>query len=119
MVVSYMIKMITTYIKGNLLDCDDNIAHCVSQDFRMGLRIARDITNKYGRDIITANLHGIGYKKINDKYILYIVTKVNYWDKSSLSDMEKSLINLSRFCNEYNIKSLSIPKIGCGLDKLN
>lgn len=106
------------YIKGNLLDCDDNIAHCVSVDFKMGAGIAKQIVAKYGRDVVKADLHQIGYKIVDNKYILYIVTKVNYWNKPSLSDMKESLKSLAIFCEENDITSLSIPKIGCGLDAL-
>jgi O-acetyl-ADP-ribose deacetylase (regulator of RNase III) len=107
-------------IKGDLLQTDDNIAHCVSEDFKMGLGIAKTITDKYGRDNLTkAKLYGIGHKKCNSKYILYIVTKKNYWNKPTLEDIDISLANLSMFCKKNDITTLSIPKIACGLDKLN
>lgn len=106
-------------IKGDLLQCGENMAHCVSEDFAMGLGIAKTITRKYGRDdLVKASLHGIGYKKIEDKYILYMVTKSKYWQKPSLSDMSCTLANLRIFCEEREIQHVCMPKIGCGLDKL-
>ena len=109
------------YIRGNLLDSRRSIVHCVSADFKMGAGIAKEITRIYGRsNIRTANKLGIGRKRINKvNYILYMVTKINYWDKPTLDDMHQTLINLRIFCQSVELSQLAMPKIGCGLDRLS
>jgi hypothetical protein len=59
------------------------------------------------------------YLDDNQRKIFYLVTKQNFYDKSNYSDLESSLKNLNRLCDRFKIARLAMPKIGCGLDKLN
>lgn len=47
-----------------------------------------------------------------------LITKKNYWDKPTYASMEICLDQLAIACRENKIKYLAMPKIGCGLDKL-
>lgn len=57
--------------------------------------------------------------KNNDRYIFYLVTKIRYFHKPTYESLYFSLIRLKQFCICLNVKKLAMPKIGCGLDRLN
>ena len=108
------------YRQGDLLQSPSNLAHCVSHDMVMGRGIAVEIANRFGRhDINIAPKHGVAWKIVDNRYILYLITKDRYDDKPSLLDMKITLINLRWFCETRGIRQLSIPRIGCGLDRLS
>lgn len=48
-----------------------------------------------------------------------MVTKKTSSGKPTMDTMEKALISLLNKMKEYNLTKLGIPKIGCGLDKLD
>ena len=53
-----------------------------------------------------------------NRYIFYLITKEKYWQKPSLNSLVNSLKHMNELMNKYKLKSVSMPKIGCGLDKL-
>lgn len=107
------------YINDNVLNSDRTIAHCVSADFLMEEGLSKLIKNKYGTDGINIEqLHHIGWKFIGTKYILYLVVKEKFWMKPTITDMNRTLINLRHWCTDNNVNELAIPRIGCGIDRL-
>jgi hypothetical protein len=55
--------------------------------------------------------------KMNDKWVLYLITKEKYYEKPLYADIFKTLQNTKLFCIKNNITTLALPKISCGLDK--
>jgi O-acetyl-ADP-ribose deacetylase (regulator of RNase III) len=53
-----------------------------------------------------------------ERYIFYMITKQKYFHKPTLEDFTKSLIELKTEAQKYAISAISMPRIGCGLDKL-
>lgn len=108
---------------GNLFDATTSLAHCVSSDLKMGAGIALEFRNKYGRvNELAGQCPTIGdicVLQSGDIYIYYLVTKKLYWNKPTYQDLKYSLSNLKSHMEKNNIKSVSMPKIGCGLDKLD
>lgn len=51
-------------------------------------------------------------------YVIYLATKFHYSDESKLEWIENGLINLSKTLLFYDIKSVALPAIGCGLGGL-
>ena len=51
--------------------------------------------------------------------IISVPTKRHYKDKSILSDIEMGAKGISVCLDEYNINSISIPALGCGLGGLD
>ena len=110
------------YINGDLFTSNDNLCHCVSADLHMGAGIAVKFKSKFG------SLKELREQKpqvgkclslnSNGKYVFYLVTKEKYWQKPTLDSLQKSLISMNNLMNMYNIHTISMPKIGCGLDKL-
>ena len=56
---------------------------------------------------------------INPKYIINFPTKRHWRDKSNLRDIELGLSDLKTVINRYEIKSIAIPPLGCGLGGLD
>jgi O-acetyl-ADP-ribose deacetylase (regulator of RNase III) len=59
------------------------------------------------------------YITSNDRYIFYLVTKEKYYYKPTMSSLESSLRTMRDLCIKNHIHHLAMPRIGCGLDKLN
>mmetsp|Transcript_11170 Transcript_11170/g.27033 ORF Transcript_11170/g.27033 Transcript_11170/m.27033 type:complete len:102 (-) Transcript_11170:348-653(-) len=45
--------------------------------------------------------------------------KAKYWEKPTYHDLETSLCDLLAHVVSKNVRALGMPKIGCGLDKLD
>lgn len=109
-------------IKGDLFGNTDCLAHCVSRDLRMGAGIAVQFRRKFGKvqQLKEQNkkVGEVAYLNIDGRYIFYLITKEKYWMKPTMPTLESSLENMKKICVEKEIKKISIPKIGCGLDRL-
>ncbi|CAF0895464.1 unnamed protein product [Didymodactylos carnosus] len=113
-------------IEGDLFQSPDNnvsLAHCVSEDMEMSKGIATLFRDKFGRinelkqqGVVTG---GVAYLKADERYIFYLVTKKFYYHKPTMKTLQSSLEAMKERCQEFNVVNLAIPKIGCGLDKLN
>jgi O-acetyl-ADP-ribose deacetylase (regulator of RNase III) len=55
----------------------------------------------------------------NPKYIINFPTKKHWKSRSQIGDIIKGLDNLELIILRYQIKSISIPPLGCGLGGLN
>lgn len=123
-----------TEIKGNLFDektfAGDVYVHCISADFAMGKGIARDFCKKYPvfnyqkialRDYYLKNPNGVFLVRIDDILIANLVTKEKYFNKPTYASLEKSLRACKDVLSEQGlpVKRLIMPKIGCGLDRLD
>ena len=115
--------------KGDLFKMDDKyaLAHCVSADFEMGAGIAvlfdknfRCMKDKC-RDMMSMacmSFPCIVPYAIGENLIFNMVTKKNYWGKPTYITITKCIEEMAMLCRENNIKYLALPKIGCGLDRL-
>lgn len=52
------------------------------------------------------------------RFVYYLITKQNYWDKPSYSSLRLTLEQLKEHCMTNNVTELAMPRIGCGLDGL-
>lgn len=101
---------------------DRSLGHCVSRDLAMSKGIAVDFKKLFGDvDVLKAMDRKIGevaYLNKNGRYIFYLITKQNCYDKPTYDTLELSLVYLRKLCTELKVSKLALPKIGCGLDKL-
>lgn len=114
---------------NNYLDESFALAHCVGNDFIMGKGIATEFKRRYrNEEWLLENNKGIGTSLLlkcpfdNGKfqYIFYMVTKqYSKTSKPTYQTIENSIIDMFRQVDELNITNLAMPKIGCGLDRLN
>lgn len=103
---------------------------CISADLRMDRGIAeqfndhfdmkRKLMEKYKiEDTINAFRHQKAEVIFaNGVPVFNLITKENYWEKPTIINMSEALKLLRFYCETFGIKELLMPKIGCGLDKL-
>lgn len=118
--------MIVTEIKKDLFKVDKKyaLAHCISSDCALGAGIARQFNKEFGsrRFLKSQGKYSVGmcaYQHYVDRHIFHLITKEKYWQKPTYDSLAKSLEFLKNQIIELNIQYLAIPRIGCGLDKLN
>lgn len=116
-------------IQGDLFDLPHGyvLAHCVSADFAMGAGIAKTFAQKYPamRNYLITH-----YFDLNDpdNYVgpgaypyldvFNLVTKRRVWEKPTYVTLRTALEDLKRYAEEMSIDRLAMPRIGCGLDRL-
>lgn len=121
--------MTFTEIHGNLFDrkLEENefYVHCISRDYACGAGIAKEFNKRYN---LTENLrkdrNPTLCMRVNN--VLNLVTKGKYWQKPTYDSLRKSLEYLHSiivYPTKYPngtmcAKTLVMPRIGCGLDKL-
>lgn len=111
-------------INGDLFTSRDSLCHCVSQDFRMGKGIALHFKNRFGHvyDLLnqapSVGQIGLLYRPMEERYIYYLVTKPTYYSKPTYGSLKDTLIEMKNHMLSNNVTRLSMPKIGCGLDRL-
>ncbi len=118
--------MLFTETKGDLFTqsvLPDALAHCVSEDLRMGAGIAVTFKTKFQRVQEWKDQHRqTGQVAVlfdwSRPAIFYLITKDRYFQKPTIQDLEASLIDMKEICMK-NMKVISIPRIGAGLDKLD
>lgn len=123
--------MIFKQIKQDLFLVNKNyyLVHCISADFALGAGIAKEFNRRFNtkqklfitypnflKQYHNNNLSGYCLPTEN---ILNLVTKERYYQKPSYASLTAALYYLHDFCIKNNIKKIAMPKIGCGLDKLN
>ncbi len=114
-----------TEIKGDLFTCDkaSSMAHCVAKDLGMGKGIAVLFKKKFGGLIeLKAQNPEIGSVAVlerNDRFIYYLITKSRSRDYPTIENLKKSLEKMRDHAMTNDIKMISMPRIGSGLDKLD
>lgn len=105
---------------------DYYLAHCISGDYALGAGIAKTFNEKYD---MRAKLHKkypfqkdeeskrVGSSLVIDN-IFNLVTKARYYQKPLYKDLYSALLDMRRECENLGVTKLAMPKIGCGLDKL-
>lgn len=114
-----MLNEIKEDIFENLMPTDI-IAHCISKDCALGAGIAKNIEKRFN---IREDLKNI--LKINPsatcilhKNVINLITKEKYYNKPTLNSLHTALEKMYILCKKNNIKKVKMPRIGCGLDKL-
>ena len=112
-------------IKGDLFTVDKSysLAHCVAVDLNMGAGIAVEFKKRFGQVDNLKNqkkfIGDVAFLKDKDRYIFYLVTKQFSRGKPTYDSLKQSLEKMKILCIEYSVKKIAIPKIGCGLDRLD
>lgn len=111
--------------KGDLFSCPDtdSLAHCVSRDLHMGKGIAKIFKKEFGHEGLLReqdkNVGEVAVLKHKDRFVYYLITKVKYFFRPTNDALEASLKSMKEHCIAHNVKSVSMPRIGCGLDRLD
>lgn len=110
-------------IKQNIFTLDDKyyLAHCISADCAMGAGIAVQFQSKFK---LRNKL--LQYDDSIRKYptciligkVFNLITKKKYWHKPTYDSLAETLKFMKNIIVDKNIKYIAMPKIGCGLDRL-
>ncbi|KAK4872808.1 hypothetical protein RN001_014837 [Aquatica leii] len=99
-----------------------SLAHCVAEDMSMGSGIAVQFSQKFKRrdDLYQQRQRqgGLAILEDNGRFIYYLVTKKLSNGKPTTYTMWNSLQKMQQHIQKHNVKNLAIPRIGCGLDRL-
>lgn len=117
--------------KGNLFDLDEKyvLAHCISLDCQMQKGIALEFDKRFkGMKswlISMVRDNGYNYPKTIPAYknkklrVFNLITKDKYWGKPTYATITVCISEMADFCKRHDVKYLGMPKIGCGLDRLD
>lgn len=111
-------------VKGDLFSCPgtDALAHCISEDCRMGAGIAVLFKKKFGgvQELLDQKKKTgeVAVLRRDDRYIYYLITKQKVSHKPTYESMQKSLEAMKAHCLNNGVTDISMPRIGCGLDGL-
>ena len=116
-----------TEIQGDLFSAPPaySLAHCISADCRLGLGIAKIFRQKFGRidelqkmDTGVGGVSPLSIGPFGGKFVYNLVTKGKYFEKPTYQSLRSSLEAMRAHAAANNVKEIAMPKIGCGLDKL-
>ena len=122
-----------TYTTGNILTADVealvNPVNCVGI---MGAGLALQFKQSFpgnfnayaiackNKEVYLGSVFVFETKQMaNLHYIINFPTKNHWRDKSKIEDIEARLITLVAVIRQYNISSIAIPPLGCGLGGLS
>ena len=115
-------------LNGNeetIFQADTAIAHCISADAKMSKGFAETICRRvivlqeYYRRAKTTIGSALPYwDPESNNFIYNLVTKSNFFEKPTLDNLRISLENMRRHALVNNVTKISMPKFGCGLDRL-
>ena len=101
------------------------LVHCISYDLKMGAGIAKEFTKRgvrktlIGMNFPTWENKGFSmWAKMGDYDVINLITKDMYYHKPTYKSLKESLEGLKYWALYWNRKKFAMPRIGCGLDKL-
>lgn len=115
-------------IKGDLFNVPQGyyLVHCISGDYALGAGIAKKFDEEYNMRFKLFKNYAIpdGKKSANVGRALLVdnvfnlVTKERCFHKPTYDDLYDALVDMKEQCEDFDVKRLAMPLIGCGLDKL-
>nr|XP_023014400.1 uncharacterized protein LOC111504128 isoform X2 [Leptinotarsa decemlineata] len=100
-----------------------SLGHCVAEDLRMGSGIAVTFKREFKEldDLLSQRQRqgGLAVLKSENRYIYYLVTKRLSTGKPTYETFWSSLKKMRDHIISHDVKKLAIPRIGCGLDRLD
>ncbi len=111
-------------VKGDLFKSpyDESLAHCISSDVRMGKGIAAIFKKRYGgvQELLAQKKKtgDVAVLKWEGRFIYYLITKDKFSDKPTYETLRQSLEAMRDHSVANKVSSISMPRIGCGLDGL-
>jgi len=108
-------------IIGDIFSANYAIGHCVSRCLSMHKGIALEFRNRFqnieGLKKQNKQITEVAHLKINGNWILYLITKLKYFNKPTWLNIFKTLKNTKKFCEINKIYTLALPKICSELDR--
>ncbi|KAG1961905.1 ADP-ribose glycohydrolase OARD1 [Pimephales promelas] len=104
------------HVRGDLFTCPstDALAHCISEDCRMGAGIAVLFKKHFhGEEELLAQKKQPGQcavLKRSDRFVYYLITKEKYNQKPTYDSLRKSLVSMREHCLFNGVNSISMPR---------
>lgn len=102
------------------------LCHCISSDFALGAGIAKEFAKMGVKKALCEKFpkqwQGRGYCLLTETdgvTVANLVTKERYFHKPTLETLRQALENLRKQALEMKLTKIAMPKIGCGLDRLD
>lgn len=121
------LKMLMTEVQQDLFTVPQGyyLAHCISGDYALGAGIAKKFDEVYNMRFKLHRDYAIpeGQKSANVGRALLVdnvfnlVTKERCFHKPTYDELYNTLIDMREQCEDFGVKRLAMPLIGCGLDK--
>ena len=134
--------MVLIELQQDLFDLDEKeyyFAHCISADFAMGAGIAPQfqkyfgtkskLLERYYNDLAentyleyrweSLQIAGIKGDCILVDKVFNLITKKYCYEKPTYHSLYDALLTLRALCCQMDVKKLAMPRIGCGLDRLD
>ena len=127
--------MVINEIKGDMFanqPVNMYYVQCISADFKMGKGIATEFNKRFNTKRKLIRKYNNYIKKwdsmpdntggfcILEDNTFNLITKRNYWNKPTIDTLTYALSEMKKTLAEReDVKVISMPKIGCGLDRLN
>jgi O-acetyl-ADP-ribose deacetylase (regulator of RNase III) len=102
-----------------------SLAHCVSLDLAMGRGIAKEFKMRFGGvEELKRKATKVGETVSLDlsregQCVYYMITKEKYFGKPTYETLGAALESLKDLCVTNGTRRVAMPRIGCGLDRLD
>ena len=111
-------------VQGDVLQSTDSIAHCNSADFKLGAGIARSIKRRFptqypDKEPIANEVLWPQWIPESQRFVYHLITKLRSFHKPTYKALTLSLEAMKGHAESKNVLRISMPQIGCGLDKLD
>ncbi len=98
------------------------VAHCISEDLKLGAGVALKVRKKYPSIIkhlreTKKTVGEVCMVKYKEDYIFNLITKKRFFEKPTYFNIFICLQNLRKLLLNLELNTIRIPLIGCGLDK--
>ena len=103
---------------GNLFESKVSLAHCISSDFKMSAGIARSFNCKFPYNFPESTSSPLFVQQLDGRFTYQLVTKKRFFQKPTYDSLRKSLEAMTNHANKHRVTQISMPKAGCGLDRL-
>ncbi|MBL4952019.1 macro domain-containing protein [Neobacillus sp. YIM B02564] len=99
------------------------LAHCISADCKLGAGIALQFNKKFPvmkQDLLSRNPKVGEAQAFHGPFLIFnLITKEKYWQKPTYKSLTQSLYSMKHQLTQLGFHHLAMPRIGCGLDKLD
>ena len=84
----------------------------------MSAGIARSFKRNFPYNFPESTTSTLFVQQLDDLFIYTLVTKKRFFQKPAYDSLRKSLEAMINHANKYKVTHISMPKAGCGLDRL-